>query len=206
LFQVSFEQKSAQPGNPFGLMLETTRPTQSVDIADPALITELKDGSDDAWLAVYEAYYAKLQRYARGLLLSQDEADDIAASVFLRAYTRIGSYSDRGKPLLAWLYGIALNVIRERRRERRRDPASWEALSGSRMQPLIGPANGVNEHLDVRQALTKLTSQQREIVLLLHVAGFSVREIAAMTGKSERSIYYLDARALTRLRKHLSPT
>ena len=48
-----------------------------------------------------------------------------------------------------------------------------------------------------------LSPQQKEAIALLHFGGFRAGEVAAMLGKSERSIYYLEARALMRLQKVL---
>jgi RNA polymerase sigma factor (sigma-70 family) len=61
----------------------------------------------------------------------------------------------------------------------------------------------VAQWLDLQAALATLTPRQREVVTLLHFGGFNVREVAAMLGKQERSVYYLEARALLRLKAEL---
>jgi RNA polymerase sigma factor (sigma-70 family) len=47
-------------------------------------------------------------------------------------------------------------------------------------------------------------SDTQEVLTLVYVAGFSVREIADMLGKTERAVYYTQSRALQRLRKLIS--
>jgi RNA polymerase sigma-70 factor (ECF subfamily) len=171
------------------------------------LVAELKARSIDAWAGVYNAHHERLYRYALARLGSREEAEDVASSVFMRALARIDSYRCNGKPLVAWLYGISQNVIRERRRKLQRQTEvqlqdgddGGVALSSLSETGIREPF----EALDLQRALKSLTAPQREVTTLMHIAGFTAKQVAHMLGKSPRSVYYLEARALTNLKQEL---
>jgi RNA polymerase sigma-70 factor (ECF subfamily) len=185
-------------------------------------VDELKARSSEAWARVYDVHYEKLYRYARARLGSGDIAEDVAATVFQRALTAIDVYSYQGKPLLAWLYRIARNVISEHQRAALRSKVvsslrslaagsdgalTLSSLERSRSQPRAARRSdpeAVIGRLDLHAALAKLTASQREVLLLRYFAGLSTRETAEILGKQERGVYYLQARALEALRRHLS--
>jgi RNA polymerase sigma-70 factor (ECF subfamily) len=186
------------------------------------LVQELKARSIEAWAKVYDAYHGKLYRYALARLGSRDLAEDVAATVFQRALSAIAVYSYRGKPLLAWLYSIARNVISEHQRATLRSkvlscfkslaPGSDGGLTLSLLEKGRDQPRGAGRsdpeavigRLDLHAALAKLTSSQREVLLLRYFAGLPTREIAGIMGRQERAVYYLQARALESLRRHLS--
>ena len=66
----------------------------------------------------------RVYRYALGRLFCREAAEDVAAATFDRALATIDTYSYRGRPALAWLYGIARNVVNETRRSDMRQRAT----------------------------------------------------------------------------------
>ena len=175
--------------------------------AENGLLDELRARTPAAWAEVYNTYNGQLYRYAMTRVRSPQEADDVVATVFIRALAGIDGYRDRGRPLVAWLYGITQNVIREKQRESTRTLAKagftlpW--TSARETPDLESRDLEIPERLDLYAAIDKLTSEQREVISLVHFGGFRVKEVAAMLGKSERAVYYLEARALLRLREDL---
>jgi len=185
------------------------------------LVALLKKRSGAAWAALYDAHYGHVYRYALTRLGSTDQAEDVAATVFQRALTAIEGYSYRGKPLLAWLYTISRNVVSEHQRalRRRKVLSFFEGLpassDGSPTQSLLDGARtelrasrrcepeAAIGRLDLQRALPKLTSAQRDVLLLRYFLGLSARETADVLGKPERAVYSLQARAVESLRHHL---
>lgn len=187
------------------------------------LVAELKAHQPDAWAALYDAHYRQLYRYAFVRASDRETAEDLAATVFSRALTAIDSYSCRGRPLLAWLYGIARNVVSEHQRDVSRGNAvglaravrdSLRALGHRSALPRLpedrseppadsDPARFI-ESLDLRDALARLTRDQREAILLRYVVGLSAREVGAVLGRSEGAVYSLQSRALAALRGYLA--
>ena len=191
-------------------------PWQAEPAGETQFVGELKARRPDAWAALYDAHYRQIHRYAFVRGGSREVAEDLAATVFSRALTAIDAYSYSGRPLLAWLYGIARNVVSEHRREASRASAGSLARAvrdslGSRGIPddqsessdTADPALLI-EGLDLRHALARLTRDQREAILLRYVVGLSAREAGAVLGRPEGAVYSLQSRALAALRRHLA--
>ena len=174
------------------------------DSGELAFVQALKARSPDAWNELFTETYERLHRYALVHVHSAEDAEDICSNVFVTALNRIDSYQYMGKPVVAWLYGIAQNLIRaHRRKTKRQSDSSAGELRTAGKGPFTDD-NGSRTHLDLldlRSAMAHLSPQQKEAIALLHLGGFRAVEVAAMLGKSERSIYYLEARALVRLQK-----
>ena len=114
----------------------THRPLASGDIRSPARIDHadeeelarlLRARSIPAWETLFERHFDRIYRYALARLRSREAAEDVAAATFDRALATIDSYAYRGRPALAWLYGIARNVVKETRRSDMRQQASGVA-------------------------------------------------------------------------------
>jgi RNA polymerase sigma-70 factor (ECF subfamily) len=175
-------------------------------------VKELKSRSSAAWADVYERHYSGIFGYAAARLDSVDEAEDIVASTFQRALSKIDSYSPGGKPFVAWLFGIARNVLREeRRRASHFSLASFRGLydqiigrsapADTRDRP--GEPGAVDERIDLRDAIAALTPDQRDVIILRYVQGLTTNETARSLAKPESAVYSLQARAVAALRRNL---
>ncbi|WP_461369030.1 RNA polymerase sigma factor [Candidatus Darwinibacter acetoxidans] len=109
-------------------------------------------------------------------------AEDIAQETFLRACAGLQSY-DRSRPAGPWLFRIALNLCRNRRRAAREIPV--EERVAAEADPGPGP-----EHIYLQQeteqelagALRALPPIYREVLILKHVNDLSYAEISAVLG------------------------
>jgi RNA polymerase sigma-70 factor (ECF subfamily) len=164
---------------------------------DAATVERLRAFNQEAWAALYDRHHTRIWRYAYARTGDRDEADDLAAHVFAEAVASIGRYRYRGRPFLAWLYGIARNLTAERARRRHREPPRTAA------EPHGGSLEERLDSMELARALEGLTESQREVVVLRFFAGYSTREIAAAMDKREAAIYSLEVRALDSLRRIL---
>lgn len=206
--------------------------TQEVAESEPyeaELIRRAKARSPEAWTEIYTSHYAAIFRYAKARVFDETTAEDIASAVFVGALKGIDSYKYRGRPLLAWLYGIARNVVASYQREvlaprgeelkegldlpRR---VIWHLMRRSRRddvqaagQDLIetvsdeGDPAMMVDRLDLHNALAKLPANQREVVILRFLVGLSAQEVAEVIGKKPAAVYSLQARAILALREQL---
>jgi RNA polymerase sigma-70 factor (ECF subfamily) len=173
-------------------------------------VEQLKLRSPVAWANLFDSYHAKIFRYAWSKLRSVPEADDVAAVVFMRALAGIDSYHYRGTPIVAWLYKIASNVIKERQRkvwrEHRNTPLD-ESGGSEDMPDVAAPGedpDSLISRLDLLDAVASLTREQQTVITLIYVSGFSVKEVAQILGKGERAVYYMQARGLMKLKQELA--
>src|SRR3990170_174777 len=91
-------------------MAEEAAPDLTHD--DEARLVQLaKERSPTAWAQIYDASYQKLFRYCYARTGDTTTAADLTSRVFLEALEGIDRYVYRGRPLLAWLYRIARNVV-----------------------------------------------------------------------------------------------
>ena len=201
--------------------LATTEP--SVDIEEAGLVERAKAGSPDAWTEIYEAHYHAIYRYIKARVFDETTAEDLASSVFVAALKSIRSYRYRGRPLLAWLYRIARNVVADYQREtlarqegqglagrligrfrgeRRAEEPPLPETNVAAPEAESDPAAMI-EGLDVRDAIVRLPANQREVVILRFFVGLSAQEVATMTGSSPAAVYSLQARAIVSLRERL---
>jgi len=154
------------------------------------------------WSAWHDQYYALIQRYAYSRLRSNEDAEEVASQVFLEAIKGIDRYSYRGRPILAWFYGIAHNLVARRHRDRAREKllADVEGATAAR-----APDNeeATLSRLVIHTALEKLKPEHREVLVLRFLLELPTREVAAILGKGEPATYSLQVRATGALRRLL---
>ena len=184
------------------------------------LIESAKARSSQAWTLIYDRHYDQIYRYIKARVFSEMIAEDLAADVFVGALKRIDSYRDRGRPLLAWLYRIARNVVVSH--QRKMGVANEHGLGG-RIATLFGAnddgrrgdapgpaiasaseADDIVERLDMEEALAGLPDSQREVLILRQLVGLSAQEVGDLIGKKPAAVYSLQARAIVTLRERLA--
>lgn len=185
---------------------------------EPQLIRAAKALDPEAWDTIYGAYYPPILGYMKARVVDDAVAQDLASAVFVAALEGIGRYKERGRPLLAWLFGIARNQLADHLRKEARDRVRfprllfWRPPETEPMDYLQGEAAAASvaedpaekiERLDVLRAMQRLTTRQREVVQLRFFADLTPQETAAVMDKSLTAVYSLEARALTSLRLHL---
>ena len=183
---------------------------------DEELAALLRARIPEAWETLYERHYDHVYRYALARLRDPVRAEDIASATFQRALSGIDRYEHPGKPVVAWLYGIARNVLREEYRAQqaaglggmlrsvfgsgRPDRAS---VSDAHEAAIPDIAEASVNWMDLNFALTKLTESQRQVIMLRYMSGLSAAETTRIMGKPESAVYALQARALRALRRYL---
>jgi RNA polymerase sigma-70 factor, ECF subfamily len=194
---------------------EGLQPRPLIDDVEGELARLLKSRSIAAWETLFERHFDRVYRYALGRMVCRETAEDVAAATFDRALSTIDSYSYRGRPVLAWLYGIARNVVNETRRSQMRQRATElldsllnrENRHGVSNGLALMEADGTNAlvlRIDLQQALRDLTDIQREVVLLRYFAGLTAAETGQVIGRPETAVYALQARALAALRRQMT--
>ena len=171
---------------------------------EASLVARAKDLDPGAWTDLYERYHARIFTYLRYRVGSDEVAEDIAATVFLEAVERIGSFTYRGVPVSAWLYRIAHNLAADHLRRNSRRPV--EPLDDGVRASSTTPDDIVERDLarqDLAVALEALTDDQRQVVLLKFIGGFTGAQVAEILEKPEGAVKSLQHRALKALRRTL---
>ena len=136
--------------------------------------------------------------YVRSIVGDSYEAEDITQNVFAKLMTAIHKYERRQAPFAAWILRVARNMALDHVRARRQIPFEEVRTSDEGHEQV-----GFDRSQSLRQALELLTEEQREVLILRHVAGYSPGEIAEQLDKSEGSIHGLHHRGRGALRAAL---
>lgn len=169
------------------------RPAPAESIADTRLVARAvaaaKRGDRDAVQFLYSRYADNVYGYVCSIVRDEHEAEDITQNVFLKLLTVIGKYEERSVPFLAWVLRVARNVAVDHMRQRRAFPCA--EVRDPELDPDEG--DGQRSHT-LRDALTTLPTEQREVLVLRHLVGLSPGEIAERLGKTEGSVHALHHR------------
>jgi RNA polymerase sigma-70 factor (ECF subfamily) len=145
-------------------------------------------------------------RYCRSRLGTERggvAADDVAQEVCLAVLKALPTYTDQGKPFLAFVYGIAAHKVVDAHRSAGRDrseptddvPEGFTDVAGPEQHALEMSASA-----EMRALLAQLPAKQREILVLRVVVGLSAEETALAVGSTPGAVRVAQHRAVAKLR------
>ncbi len=171
---------------------------------EPYLIQQARQGNAAACAALYDRHYDAVYRYCYYHVGETALAQDLAGEVFVRMVENLDTFKVRGRPLLAWLYAIARNLITDtfRQSAHATQLPLDEALATGEDFPIHRIEQGLLADR-LAAALVHLTEEQRQVILFKFVLDHSNAEVARLMGKSEGAIKSLQHRALAALRRVL---
>jgi RNA polymerase sigma-70 factor, ECF subfamily len=180
---------------------ESTRAKTRVDHRtsdEAALVRRVQARDELAFREIVERYQAKVFSIIYGILRNHNDAEDIAQQVFSKIYFSIGNFDFRSS-LLTWIYKITVNECYDYLRKKRVRKLVYESdfseedsvrMENSEQGKDQRPA--VDTMLERRDLITKLLSkvseEDRTLIMLKEVEGHSVEELAEMTGMNENTI------------------
>lgn len=173
------------------------------------LVSRSQQGDRLAFNTIVERYQSQVFNVAARILGNRSTAEDVAQETFISAYRAIGSF--RGGSLKAWLLRIASNASKDSLRALRRRPADSleESLESPSFQPASAEATPEQQALQgelgefIQSAILGLPEDQRIVLVLIDVQGFSYEETAEATGASMGTVKSRLSRARARLRDAL---
>jgi RNA polymerase sigma factor (sigma-70 family) len=107
---------------------------QTTSEADAAVLLRSR-AAPDCFAELFERYFAGLHGYA-SRRLDGAGGDDVASETFLIAFRQRDRFDPERGSVRAWLYGIATNLIRSRRRE---EAQGYLAYARAAAHPDAGP-------------------------------------------------------------------
>jgi RNA polymerase sigma-70 factor (ECF subfamily) len=159
-------------------------------------------GDQIAFQEVVERYQSRIFRVIYGILRNRADADEIAQEVFAKVYFSIRTFDCRCT-LFTWIYRVAVNECYAYLRKAG-SSSSWSAI----WRPKDAPANRALVERDfINQLLARMPSKDRVLLLWKEADGFSISQLAAMTGLNVNTVKGRLFRARQRLievAKHLS--
>jgi RNA polymerase sigma-70 factor (ECF subfamily) len=178
--------------------LTRSDPRQAPDALVYEAVARAKEGDMSALHFLYVRFADDVCAYVRSIVRDPHAAEDITQIVFAKLMKAIHKYERRDVPFAAWIIRVARNVALDHIRASRQIP-----LAEVRTSDEGGEQVGFERALCLREALERLSAEQREVLVLRHVAGLSPGEIADRLGKSEAAIHGLHHRGRGALRAAL---
>lgn len=170
------------------------------------LIQSAQTGNGEAVAELYRRYVPAIFRYISFRLTDRAVAEDITGDVFLEMVQALHRYTERGAPFAAWLFRIAHDRVMDHHRRQARRPTVplSEGLSDDAPGPEVQAAYQT-EAYGLLVAMNILTDEQRTVLQLRFVDGYSVEMTARIMRKTPGAIKALQHRALSRLGRRLQP-
>jgi RNA polymerase sigma-70 factor (ECF subfamily) len=175
-----------------------------------SLVARLRAGDTGAFDVVYDAYRPRVFTFLLRMSRSRTVAEDLLDETWLRLVqhahnlrpdTRVGP----------WLFTVARNLYWSYRRSSLVEDASVPQLLGLWPSPPPWPspfdvAAAGELQRRVERALSRLSPQHREVLLLVGQEGFTPADAAAVCGISAEALRQRLSRARAALAKHLDDT
>lgn len=166
------------------------------------LVGLVQNGQTEAFGDLYQRYAAAIRGYTRSRIPDRATADDITSETFYRALRSIGSITQQGSDVRAWLIVIARNLVRDH----------YKALTRTLDVPVsefveISDTDEGAEQILLRrernaqlqQRIEKLSKDQRQCVTLRFMHERSVTETASAMGRRCEAVRALQHRAIRKL-------
>lgn len=178
------------------------------DRSDDILVTDYAKGDESALRILVERWERQVFAFLVRMLGSPEEAEDLCQDTFMNVIKAAGRYQPDGK-FQSWLFRIAGNQARSRLRRRkilRWIPLSDEYDNTAAHEPnALDSLSGKEERDLVQEAIARLPDRQRQAIVLKQYNDMSYQEISEAMDTSVSSVQMLLHRAMTALRKDLTP-
>jgi len=173
--------------------------------SDSDLVARARAGEVEAFGQLYLRYFDPIFRYLRTRLADAQDAEDMAETVFLRAYQALPGYRERGWPFSAFLYQVARNALTDHYRQHRPETGLTEVENAGT------PARALDEDLarmeqvaGLHRAMAQLPPDYQEVIRLRVLLSLPTETTAQWMARSEGAVRVLLHRALETLRKRIA--
>jgi len=158
------------------------------------------DSIEQICLATWEPLY----RFIYYRVQNREEAEEITQDTYVKTLTYLQKHKYNPESFTGLLKTIALNLVRDRWRQKKR-----RGVTCSLEEPIsidkeaIDEQKYITERLQIEDALAKLSTEQRTIIDLRIIKGYSVAETAKQVKKTEAAVRTTQYRALQTLKRIL---
>ena len=187
----------------------------SVEQSDTELVTKASRGDESAFEELFNRHRRRVALIASRFFRRPEQIEEIVQESFTKAYFALGDFSNQQETSFAsWLARISFNTCYDELRRLKRRPessmseVSEEEASWLKEQLRVeGAAGNIESAVVARDLASKLLSrlspEDRLVLIMLDVEGLSVSEIAGLTGWSISKVKVRAHRARASLRRVL---
>ncbi len=165
------------------------------------LIYRISRGDKEALERLYHDTKAAIYGFSLSIIKNPSDAEDVLQETYLKIWANAERYKANGTPM-AWILMITKNLslmkLRERKRHQELEPEEWDMM----FHTPDAAGNTEDRHL-LEAALTLLSAEERQVILLHAVAGLKHREIAQLQDMALSTVLSKYHRGLKKLRKYI---
>lgn len=169
-------------------------------------VRQVAQRDERAFEKLFRSYAPRIFRYAMMYLNDGARAEEVVQETMLAVWRNAESFAGRSQ-VSSWILGIARNKALDQLRSRRREPEFVDEKLDRRASHRAAPEQATQRGTQterVCQALSRLSPEHREVILLAFYSDLSYSEIAKMLncpeGTAKSRVYY----AKEQLKKLLS--
>jgi RNA polymerase sigma-70 factor (ECF subfamily) len=167
-------------------------------VEERQLVRRAQKADKAAFETLVQRHQHRVFAVARGILKRQEDVEDVAQQVFVKAYFSLKKFNQRAA-FSTWLYKITVNECWDLLRKRKARPLVYEsdfsedqARQFSATERASGGEPDTGERMAMRQRLESMLGQldarDRSMLVLKEVEGFSVEEIAESLGLNANTV------------------
>lgn len=156
---------------------------------------------------LYEQYYTPILRYILKRISSYQDAEDLAANVFVTAYRNYEGYAPTKASPATWLYMICSSRLKNYYRDRRENISldDEENPVDVSSDELIEDAVLMEERSRMlHQAIDRLPERQRQAVRMKYFQNMSAADIAVELGTTAGNVRVMINRSMDKLKEYLA--
>lgn len=167
---------------------------------DAAILDQIRNGQADSYGLLIQKYQSRLYPYCYRMLGNHHEAEEAVQEVFVKGYQYLHQFT-RHISFSAWLYKIAyhhcLNVLKRRKYRFQ----AFRFLVAQQREPV---PSGHDSSGPGTELLAKLSPEERNLVVLRALDGYSFDDIAQIVGCKATTARKRYERAKQKLKHDLS--
>lgn len=153
---------------------------------------------------LYEMYFDKIYSYIYYRTFNHPLTEDLTSETFMKVLRSLDRFEwKENGSFSAWIFRIAKNVVNDYYRSKK-EFVDIEKISDSSW--LRNPEEELLDKVEkdiIKSALSKLTKDQQEVVILRYSANMKFHEIAKVKNKSDVAVRALFFRAIHSLKEML---
>lgn len=182
----------------FGPKAATKTRVDYENTQEGTLVRRAQAGEEAAFREIVERYQSKVFSIIHGIVRQRNDVEDIAQQVFAKVYLSIRSFDFRSS-LITWIYKITVNECFDYLRKKKvrklvyeSDLSEDEVRRVENTEPPVDRQPATDTTLARRDYVLKLLSrvseEERMLLMMKEVEGYSVEELAQTTGMNENTI------------------
>lgn len=172
---------------------------------DLAIVNRAQKGDLKAFETLMHHHVGAIVSYLHRFMPDEDDIDDIAQEVFLKAFCNLSRFNSARGQFRSWLFRIAANTSLDEIKRQKRVAANREDVAKHLQREAARnewePGIELDQVANIKSAIQSLSNAQRQVVLLSYYHDLTFQEIANTLGIPFGTVKSRMSSALSRLRQ-----